>query len=233
MTRLLRSALSPSAEISRADTSLRYTDILFGFVIKELFVRLQNWGILQPATKWHLIAGTVLVLGSWIGYRRSLNRSAYEVKFFNLPLWRFVTDQLMLILYFHVAVMTASDGTNPPSPTELATQTVEFVALIFILYVIWDLLGIWMAVARSAPPNGHLPRYAKVDKDGNAVGAQDPDWAGLAISGVALIVLVVLRARAAQLTPVALLVSTTLALLGYRWVKEVRTSWRLMPRPVH
>ena len=44
------------------------------------------------------------MLGSWIGFRRSLNRTTYEVKFFNLPLFRFLMDQLMVILYFRIAV---------------------------------------------------------------------------------------------------------------------------------
>ncbi len=29
-------------EVEQVDTSLRYTDVLFGFVIKELFFRLQE-----------------------------------------------------------------------------------------------------------------------------------------------------------------------------------------------
>ena len=89
-----RVALHPIPQVGRIDTSLRYTDILFGFVIRELFLRLQNWPDLTAAVRWHLIVGTTLVLGSWIGYRRSLNRSSYEVKFFNLPLARFIVDQV-------------------------------------------------------------------------------------------------------------------------------------------
>src|SRR5438132_902411 len=101
----LRRVVSPPAEVSKVDTGLRFTDILFGFVIRELFLRLQNWATLPWFVRWQLIAGTALVLGSWIGFRRSLNRSSYELKFFNLPLLRFVLDQLMVILYFRVAVL--------------------------------------------------------------------------------------------------------------------------------
>ena len=39
----LRKALAPPAEVSKVDTGLRFTDILFGFVIREIFLRLQNW----------------------------------------------------------------------------------------------------------------------------------------------------------------------------------------------
>src|SRR5688500_15778712 len=95
--------VSPPAEPTKRDTGLRFTDILFGFVIRELFIRLQDWGELAWFVRWQLIAATALVLGSWIGFRRSLNRSDYELKFFNLPLLRFVLDQLMVILYFRIA----------------------------------------------------------------------------------------------------------------------------------
>jgi hypothetical protein len=137
-----RVMLHPVPEVGRIDTSLRYTDILFGFVIRELFLRLQNWPDLDAAVQWHLIVGTTLVLGSWIGYRRSLNRSSYEVKFFNLPLFRFVVDQGMLVLYFRIAVLTNVDRTNLPTASVLAADTTKFVMYVFFLYVVWDLLGI-------------------------------------------------------------------------------------------
>src|SRR6266404_5018759 len=110
MNARFRVALHPVPEPERFDTSLRYTDILFGFVIRELFLRIKNWPQLSGDVHWHLIVGTTLVLGSWIGFRRSLNRSVYQVKFFNLPLFRFIMDQLMLILYFRIAVLTSADG---------------------------------------------------------------------------------------------------------------------------
>src|ERR1700722_10238927 len=106
MNARLRLALHPKPELERFDTSLVYTDILFGFVIWELFRRLQNGTLLDPAVLLQPIVGTTLVLGSWIGFRRSLYRPIYQVKFFNLPLFRFIADQLMLILYFRVAVLT-------------------------------------------------------------------------------------------------------------------------------
>src|SRR5262249_2621206 len=135
-----RVALHPVPEVGRIDTSLRYTDILFGFVIRELFLRLQNWPNLTTAVQWHLIVGTTLVLGSWIGYRRSLNRLSYEVKFFNLPLVRFIVDQIMLVLYFRIAVLTKVDGSDLPAASVLTTDTARLVVYVFILYVVWDFL---------------------------------------------------------------------------------------------
>lgn len=80
-----RLMLHPKPEVAQLDTSLRFTDILFGFVIREIFLRLQYWENLPRHVLMHLGVCLALVLGSWIGYRRSLNRSSYEVKFFNLP----------------------------------------------------------------------------------------------------------------------------------------------------
>jgi hypothetical protein len=152
----------PVPEIGCIDTSLRYTDILFGFVIRELFLRLQNWPELDAAVQLHLIVGTTLVLGSWIGYRRSLNRSSYEVKFFNLPLVRFIVDQWMLVLYFRIAVLTKVDGSALPAASVLAIDTVRLVMYVFILYVLWDFLGIRMANAQTTAANGaHKPRYPR------------------------------------------------------------------------
>src|SRR5207247_10481826 len=138
-------ALSLRAVFSLLDTRLLYTDILVVFVLRALFLRLQNWSHQNGATRWHLGVAAALVLGSWIGYRRSLNRTSYEVKFFNLPLFRFLMDQLMVILYFRTAVLTDIEGKSLLTAAELATTTIELLLMIFLLYVVWDLLGIWLA----------------------------------------------------------------------------------------
>ena len=65
----LSALLHPTPEPSKADTSLRYTDILFGFVIRELFFGLQNWPDIPNIIRIHLIVGTILVVGSWITVR--------------------------------------------------------------------------------------------------------------------------------------------------------------------
>ena len=190
MNAFLRVAIHPEPELERFDTSLRYTDILFGFVIRELFLRLQNWMQLDRAVQLHLIVGTTLVLGSWIGFRRSLYRSSYQVKFFNLPLFRFIADQLMLILYFRVAVLTDATGKVVVAAVDLADSTMRLLVFVFILYTLWDLLGIWMAKAKKTGADGKkIPRYADV---GNAKDLKSPTrnrprtgW-GLLISGTGL-----------------------------------------------
>src|ERR1051325_11821190 len=124
--KLLPLALHPKPELIKFDTSLRYTDILFGFVIREIFLRLQYWQSINRFILLQLSGCVALVLGSWIGYRRSLNRSSFEVKFFNLPFFRFLLDQAMLILYFQVAGLTPLDlatVASGPDPNALAQST--------------------------------------------------------------------------------------------------------------
>jgi hypothetical protein len=228
MKKFFRVAFHPEPEPERADTSLRYTDILFGFVIRELFIRLQLWRSLLLPVKLHLVVGTTLVLGSWIGYRRSLHRSGYQVKFFNLPLSRFLIDQMMLVLYFRIAVLTASDGITKFSGHDLAQSTAKLVMNVFGLYWFWDILGIWMAKAtKKELDGGKTPLYPKVENSVKTTKCQSVNWIGFAITTCGLAVLAFLWRVAGCLTSNELFFSTTFLLLLYRWAKEIRTSWQL------
>jgi hypothetical protein len=71
----LHTAVHPPPEVSVADNGLKFTDILFGFVIREVFLRLANWKALEWYVRWQLILTSAVVLGSWIGFRRSRNRA--------------------------------------------------------------------------------------------------------------------------------------------------------------
>ncbi|HEY7501371.1 MAG TPA: hypothetical protein VH740_22815 [Vicinamibacterales bacterium] len=229
MSTLVRTALHPVAEVDRQDTSLRYTDLLFGFVVRELFIRLQNWPQLPAAARLQLVSVTVLVLGSWIGYRRSLNRSTYAVKFFNLPFWRFVIDQLMLVIYFRLAVLTEYPWTGKQDLSTLASHTATLVVDVFGLYLLWDALGIRIAAAADGEAGGkRRPRYPAIDRETNEkTESWSPiDWAGVIITASALIAVALVRAGGdrAWVLPALIVI-----LLGYRWIKEIRTSWQETP----
>jgi hypothetical protein len=229
--------LHPIPKPEEFATGLQYTDILFGFVFWELFRRLQNWTELDGASQWHLIVGFTLVLGSWIGFRRSLNRPLYQLKFFNLSLIRFLLDQLMLILYFRIAVLTPAPevGTviisRPEAASNLAHETVKLVFLVFVLYAVWDLLGMWMAKAKIKTADGNVaPRYPVV-KDGTKTDErQSVNWEGISITVGCLLLLGALWSFAECLGPFALFLATTVLLLAYRWFKEIRTSCQLLRR---
>lgn len=228
MSGLARLAFHPVPEVGRRDTSLRYTDILFGFVIRELFLRLQNWPQLEGVVKWHLMTATVLVLGSWIGYRRSLNRSSYEVKFFNLPFWRFVVDQFMLVVYFRMAVLTTIPAASGFDWQQLVLDTTRLTAYVFASYVVWDLLGLWMGAATDTHGGVVMPRYPLVDADDKpTTSAVALDWIGFGITTAAFTAVVGLWLLARFPNPWAVLPALIIILLAYRWSKEMRTSWRL------
>jgi len=229
MKKFLKKALHPVPEPEKFDTGLRYTDILFGFVIRELFLRLQNWAKLDHAVQLHLVVGFTLVLGSWIGFRRSLYRPLYQLKFFNLPLIRFLLDQLMLILYFRIAVLTPAPEvetvliSGPQAASNLAQDTNRLVLYVFVLYALWDLFGIWMT--RTMGDDGK-PRYPEVDaKEGKKTENQQAiNWWGIGITGSCLLFSGVLWLFAGCLNPSQLFLSTIVLLLAYRWFKEIRTS---------
>lgn len=217
----------PPPEIGKIDTSLRYTDILFGFVIKELFVRLQNWSLIDVAVRWQLITGTILVLCSWIGFRRSLNRTSYEVKFFNLPLIKFITDQLMLILYFRLAVMTPIELKGPTvTPDGLANQTLSILVSIFGLYLIWDLLGIRMTYLKRRTAEGREPRYPVIENGMSTKKQQAADLKGFGITVGGGLALVLIWSFGSCIGWQAQFAITSATLLLYRVAKEVRTSWK-------
>ena len=208
-----RLALSPPddyIEKGDDDAGLRFTDILFGFVISQVFLRLQNWGELSGYVRWQLALSTVLVLGSWIGFRHSVNRSAYKLKFFNLPLLRFALDQAMVILYFRVATLTPRDPAVPVDPAALVDKTFDALLIIAALYFLWDLAGMIMGLS---------PKYANSGIDG---------WA-IAITTGFLALAAVLWHLGAETDVDAhdarvLLASAVALLLAYRWAKEIRTT---------
>ncbi len=230
----LKTIFHPTPEPERLDTGLRYTDILFGFVTRELFIRLQNCVHADWAVRLQLIAGSTLVLGSWIGYRRSLHRSGYQLKFFNLPLLRFLADQCMLVLYFRIAVLTPAPDINKlvTAAPDLASHTIVLVICIFALYSVWDLLGVWMTKARATDPDGRKkPLYPAVKDSTVTEKAHPSNWRGFGITISCLGFFAVLWLLTRYFGPNVLFVATTGALLIYRWAKEVRTTWELPRRP--
>jgi hypothetical protein len=218
----LKLVFSPPPAVSTQSTSLTFTDILFGFVIKELFSRLQYWGTEPGVVRWQLITGIMLVLGSWIGFRRSLSRSSYELKFFNIPLLRFALDQAMLIMYFRVAILTPESERPKVSPAVVVHTTTKALLVVFALYFLWDLAGLGMRW------RGYEEIDSKIDM---MTGNPFPrNLAGLVITAVFLLIFAGLYAVTehvdvhTQQAELIFLVAAAL-LLAYRFAKEIKTSW--------
>jgi uncharacterized membrane protein len=225
----LSAIFHPTPSASQADTSLRYTDILFGFVIRELFLRLQHWSEVPNVVRAHLIVGTILVLGSWIGFRRSLKRSSYDVKFFNLPFFQFLADQGMLILYFRVATLTPAEpeklDVQNMLPKDLTAETLLALLSVFVLYLLWDILGLRALYSFN---EGKL-RY---QVDGELAARRKQAWQGLVITFVFFAFIFVEWFVSACFEPIAVLNMLAVLLLLYRWIKEIRTTWQSLPKPV-
>lgn len=204
------------AELDKADTSLRFTDVLFGFVIKELFTRLSDWRILSGATRAHLVAGGVLVLGSYIGFRNSLQRQNWKLMFFNLPLLRFILDQAMVALYFRLATLTpfpAAAGA-PLQDAELVRADLRLLMLIFALYVAWDVVSYWM----------YKTKYSRKDQRGSTIPY---DEARLIISLAVLLIFAVMGLAGAchnlaESHPIGIEVAGVGFLVAYRVLKDAR-----------
>jgi len=215
----LKLAVSQEAEeipASESDSGLTFTDILFGFVISAIFVRLQNWGSLDGFVRWQLLTSVVIVLGSWIGFRQSANRSKYKLKFFNLPLFRFILDQIMVLLYFRIAILTPTHPTEL-DPAHLADSTLEVLFFIFALYLLWDIGNLFMSWGWTQPKS----KYTK----------STADWRGLAITTFFLACFALLLHVNNEIDvgaqQASLLFGVAVGLLlAYRFAKDIRNAWR-------
>jgi hypothetical protein len=219
---------APPSEVDPRDTGLRFTDILFGFVIFQLFLRLQQANEFPGFARWQLVVGAVLVLGSWIGFRRSLSRSDYQPKFVNLPLIRFVLDQAMVILYFRVAVLYPNDPDASINPSSLAHQTCVALVAIYFLYLVWDIFGIWMA--KVGDENGTW-KYPEIDRETNEKRDRPApvNLVGTAITsgfflGFVVLYLVTRWVTVGARGAAVIFAIAALLLFLYRWAKEIRTS---------
>lgn len=133
------------------DTGLRFTDVLFGFALREIVLRLVKFDDLTTATRIHLALAAVVILGSYIGFRNSQKRGKFKLRFFNLAVVRFALDQSMVFLYFWLALYFSTDR-DPvtgelqlPSSEHLLQFDARTISAIFVLYLLWDLTSQWMA----------------------------------------------------------------------------------------
>jgi hypothetical protein len=135
-----------------ADSGLQFTDVLFGFALFEVVRRFVEWTDLTSATRLHLCLATMTILGSYIGFRNSRKRGAFPLRFMNLATFRFALDQVMVFLYFWLALYFSIDKNaltgkidKLPSSQSLLRFDSRVIAIIFVLYLAWDFLSHMMA----------------------------------------------------------------------------------------
>jgi hypothetical protein len=122
-----------------------FIDILFAFTAGKILDSLARAQHIPPEGWAHLGLAAVILLTSWVGYHASQNRTRYLIHFFNWPFWQFVLDVLMVVLYWLAALYIEGTGGLATSPT--ARPTTVIVALLFVLYVLWDLTARQMALS--------------------------------------------------------------------------------------
>jgi len=232
---VLLKVISPKATVSKAQTALTFTDVLFGFVIFELFTRIAHINTFPGYVQAQLVLAATLVVASWIGFRTSLNRPRWEIKFINLPLARFILDQAMVVLYFRAATLTPvplTAGITIPKSGPLVHDTLLALAGIFVLYALWDVGAMWMANAPLVLRT-EKPKYPKVDANDNPTNDKvRTDWPAFVITFGALLVIVALAfwifpgTNLDEGTAVNLFIGVTILLLLYRFAKQIKSTFR-------
>jgi hypothetical protein len=200
-----------------SQTSLTFTDVIFGLVFTEIFTRAAALHALSAAVDVHLALSLAVAVGSYIGYRGSLKRGTYRLAFFNLPLLRFVLDLSMIFLYYVLAV-TPDETKNPKVPVDSKTDSLV-VLLIFALYLAWDLLSKWM-IRRGYGTISFL-------------------WSRTAVTFVAFVLAGIVTAVAwtaslplNQPLSIGVDISLIAIAIGYRWAKDCIVTQQTAPAQV-
>ena len=134
-------ALTARAQIDRGLVGITFIDVLFALVVGQVLQPLVAWDKLPVSAFFHMAVAFVLTVASWIGYHNSLNRPHYYIGFFNLPLWQFTVDALLVIVYWLTATYIEGRyafGSEEIERSPSARPEALFVATSFLLYWIWD-----------------------------------------------------------------------------------------------
>jgi hypothetical protein len=156
----------------------------------------------------------------------------------------------MIILYFRVAIVTQNpprlpDGVDPwRYRADILHKTVLALVFVFLLYLLWDATGILMGWARDDKRlfawareggKGLRRKYPKVENGRKTSRPEDADWVGMGITLGALVAVLVLYTITTADTFSAKEADWSFCLavaviLGYRFAKELRTSWKQLDR---
>lgn len=117
-----------------------FVDVLFGLVIAAVLQPFGDVGKVPTVGRYQLVLAGVLTVTSWIGYHNSWNRPRYFILFPNLPLFQFLIDVALVVVYFLTAI--TAPGATPGVSREASVVIVSiFVAISFVLYALWDVVA--------------------------------------------------------------------------------------------
>lgn len=152
--------------IDETRVGLSFIEVLFALVIARALDPMANYPRIPGVGLSHLAVAFVLTVTSWIGYHNSWNRPRYFIRFANLPLWQFLVDVALVVLYWFAAVSAEGTGTDLGKSASARPEAV-FVALSFLLYCAWDRIG--LAIRESdlyykSPPARDIERRRQVTR---------------------------------------------------------------------
>jgi hypothetical protein len=135
---------------------LSFVDLLYAVPVADLAVRISATHLAGiTASGWTDIALSItLITFGWIGHHTNRQnmpgsvrerRLEFERPFTRARFLQFLVEILIVVAYFAIGTrMTLPDDQGVPLPTEL--WKAEWLVAIFGLYVVWDLLDIYIAV---------------------------------------------------------------------------------------
>jgi hypothetical protein len=148
------------ASLDEARVGLSFIEVLFSLTVVRILEPLMHYTTIPNVGRIHLVLAFVLTVTSWVGYHNSWNRPRYFIRFANLPLWQFLIDVALVVTYWFCATSAEGIGTDLGKQSSAQPESVA-VAVSFVLYCLWDLVG--YAIRKSDhydqnPLNKDVPR---------------------------------------------------------------------------
>ena len=147
-------------QLDRGSVGTDFVDVLLALVVVEILRPLRDYQDLSVAAWSHLGLAAVLTLTTWIGHHRR-GRQQFLVRFFNLPLWSFALDVLVVAACWMVAVTAETEETLRAGMATVRPEAI-FVMGAFALYSLRDLVARHMRSAGlryEAVLASELPEY--------------------------------------------------------------------------
>lgn len=190
---------------------MSFVDVLFALVVARVLEPFANTDELTGPGVAHLIVAGVLTLTSWIEYHNSLNRPRYFIRFPNLPLFQFLLDIGMVVVYWLVASSGESELAGPSSVPSARPEAIG-VLVAFVLYALWDLVA--LEIRRNVA-------YIKRPESEDVPSRRRVTW--VCLGAAAVLAAVAFLTDDGPAMAYSLDVALVVLLIGFRFAKEYWT----------
>jgi len=130
-------------EVDDRLTGINFIEVLFALVVARTLEPIAQYESI-PAVGWsHLVVAGVLTIASWIGYHNSQNRPRFFIRFRSplSPLWQFCIDVALVVVYWLTAISAEGTGSELGRTPSAGPESL-LVAIAFVLYCLWDQVGL-------------------------------------------------------------------------------------------